>query len=111
MIDLIQKQVELGAKTLDRKNMDNFQMYHTEIQIGNNCVLVKAGEQKMVYIRHQTFNTLRSTNPNFCAETEQWLHNEIRKAMPISGVAEKQRYQFFQKIKQKIDKLTHKIGV
>jgi transcriptional regulator with XRE-family HTH domain len=111
MIDLIQKQAEVGSKTLDIKHTDNFQMYHTEIQIGNNSVLVTAGEQKMVYIRHQTFNTLRSTNPNFCRETEQWLHNEIRKAVPISGVAEKQRYQFFQKIRQKIDKLVNKIGV
>ena len=110
MIDLIQKQAEVGAKTLDIKHTDNFQMYHTDIQIGNNCVLVTAGEQKMVYIRHQTFNTLRSTNPNFCKETEQWLNNEIRKAMPISGVAEKQRYQFFQKVRHKIDKLASKIG-
>lgn len=111
MIELIQKQAEVGSKTLDVKHIDNFQMYHTEIQIGNNCVLVTAGEQKMVYIRHQTFNTLRSTNPNFCKETEQWLHNEIRKSMPISGVAEKQRYQFFQKIIQKIDKLRLKLNV
>jgi transcriptional regulator with XRE-family HTH domain len=110
MIDLIQKQAEVSSKTLNIKKTDNFLMYHTEIQIGNNCVLVTAGEQKMVYIRHQTFNTLRSTNPNFCRETEQWLHNEIRKSMPISGVAEKQRYQFFQKIKQKIDRLANKIN-
>jgi transcriptional regulator with XRE-family HTH domain len=110
LIDLIQKQAEAGSKTLDTRHSDNFLMYHTEVQIGNNCVLVTAGEQKMVYIRHQTFNTLRSTNPNFCKETEQWLQNEIRKSVPISGVAEKQRYQFFQKIKQKIDKLAHKVG-
>ncbi|SFE55507.1 helix-turn-helix domain-containing protein [Thermoflexibacter ruber] len=110
LIDLIQKQAEAGSKTLDIRNRDNFLMYHTEIQIGNNCVLVTAGEQKMVYIRHQTFNTLRSTNPNFCKETQQWLQNEIRKSLPISGVAEKQRYQFFQKIKQKIDKLANKVG-
>ncbi len=109
MIELIEKQAEIGSKTLDVRHHDNFLMYQTEIQIGNNCVLVTAGTQKMVYIRHQTFNTLRSTNPNFCNETEQWLANEIRKSVPISGVAEKQRYQFFQKIKQKIHKLSAKI--
>jgi transcriptional regulator with XRE-family HTH domain len=109
MIEVIEKQAEVGSKILDIRNNDNFLMYQTEIQIGNNCVLVTTPTQKMVYIRHQTFNTLKSTNPKFCSETELWLANEIRKSLPISGVAEKQRYQFFQKIKQKIHKLATKL--
>jgi len=109
LVDLVQRQAETSSKQLDVRQGGDFSMYHAEIQIGNNCVLVKAGPQQTVYLRHQTFNTLRTSNPNFCRETEQWLQNEIRKSLPISGVAEKQRYQFFQKIKQKIDRLAGKL--
>jgi transcriptional regulator with XRE-family HTH domain len=109
LVEQVEQQAEVSSKLSGARNGGDFSMYHAEIQIGNNIVLVKAGPQQMVYIRHQTFNTLKSTNPTFCAETEQWLQNEIRKSLPISGVAEKQRYQFFQKIKQKIDRLAAKL--
>jgi len=43
--------------------------------------------------------------------TELWLNNIIKKSTLISGVSEKQRYQFFKKAFNILDNLIDKIKV
>src|SRR3954462_7641807 len=73
----------------------NYTLYNSELMIGNNCILVKAGGSRNTYISHNTFNAMVTTNADFCDETENWLKNLIKKSIPISGVSEKQRFRFF----------------
>ena len=89
----------------------NYTLYNSELMIGNNCVLIRAGGGRHAYISHNTFNTMVTTNSGFCDETENWLKNLIRKSIPISGVSEKQRFRFFKMMNDKIAKLQEKIGV
>ncbi|MCF8298244.1 MAG: hypothetical protein K9J13_11920 [Saprospiraceae bacterium] len=109
----IQKQAELGKKFISEEfknvNQENYSVYFSEIEITNNCVLVSIGNTKQVYLGHQTFNTMSTSNINYCNETEQWLNNIIRKSILISGVSETQRYQFFRKAFKSIDGLITKI--
>ena len=79
--------------------------------IGNNCVLIRAGAGRHAYISHNTFNTMVTTNSNFCDETENWLKNLIRKSTPISGVSEKQRFRFFKMMNDKITRIQERIAV
>lgn len=109
----IKRQAELSSKFIDEEkwahNENNYTLYSSEIMIGNNSILTTMGNVKATYLSHHTFNTMLTTNQAFCNETEQWLKNLIRKSVQISGVSEKQRYQFFRKIEDAMQRLKAKI--
>jgi hypothetical protein len=113
MLERIKRQAELNVK-LDANNKptsgeNNYALYHSDVMIGNNCVLVTASGTKSTYLSYHTFNTILTSNAGFCNETDQWLKNLIRKSNLISGVAEKQRYRYFKRIDEVLKKLVHKI--
>jgi hypothetical protein len=113
MFARICKQAELNVK-LDINNKptsteNNYALYHSDVMIGNNCVLATMGNMKGAYISYHTFNVMLTTNANFCNETDLWLKNLIRKSNLISGVAEKQRYRYFRGIDEALKKLVSKI--
>jgi hypothetical protein len=83
----------------------NYQLYQSDIEIGNNFILVSVGHAKILYNSFHTFNKMFTTNPPFCELTERWMNNLIKQSNLISGVAEKYRFQFFQKEYAKLDAL------
>ncbi|MGL4596333.1 MAG: hypothetical protein ACRCYO_02320 [Bacteroidia bacterium] len=107
MVNDISRQAEHGCKFRGEvptsKTDNNYTLYNSELMIGNNCILVTIGGSKVTYLSHNTFNSMATTSPGFCDETERWLRNLIRKSIPISGVSEKQRFRFF---RNKLDKIT-----
>lgn len=111
---LLEKQAEKSSKFIKEEkwaeNEGNFTMYESEVLIGNNNILVTAGVLKAVYLSHNTFNTIMTTNVFFCSETEAWLKNMIRKSTQISGMSEKQRHQFFSRSQQKVEELKLRIS-
>ncbi len=113
MMDRIKKQAELNIKMdkdgVPAKTGNNYSLYYSEVMIGNNSILIDMGGIKGVYISYNTFNSMVTTNASFCNETDLWLKNLIRKSNLISGVAEKQRYQYFKQIEDKLQKLKDKI--
>ncbi len=107
----ISKQAELNVK-LDSNNKSDkgsYALYHSDVMIGNNCVMSQMGPMKGAYVSYHTFNVMLTTNPGFCNETDLWLKNLIRKSNLISGVAEKQRYRFFKRIDESLKRLVQKI--
>lgn len=113
MLTRICKQAELNVK-LDTHHkpastQNNYALYHSDVMIGNNCVLATMGGIQETYISYHTFNSMFTNNVTYCAETELWLKNLIRKSSLISGVAEKQRYRYFKIIDDHLKKLIAKI--
>jgi len=111
-IRTLEKQAELSSKIVNGSGTDNnkFTMYHSEIEIGSNYILVQKGDTKTVYLTIHTFNKMVTTNSQFGNETQHWIDNLVRKSTLISGVAEKHRYQFFKKAYDKLEKLNCKIS-
>ena len=110
----IQKQAERSTKVLDsiqdsKSSQPNYILYFSEIELTNNCVLIQIGDSYLVYLGHFSFNTMSSSNNNYADQTSQWLNNIIKKSVQVSGISEKQRYQFFKKMFQKLDQLINKI--
>ncbi len=105
-IDKIQKEAELtyklGFNDEPILGEDTFKLYHSDIEIGNNTIFVKSGENKILYLTHNTMNKIVTVNRQFCDSTETWIENLKRKSNLISGVSEKQRFQFFNKIRTQI---------
>lgn len=87
----------------------NYEMYFSDIEITNNCVLVDLEHTKAVYLGHFSFYTMTTTNAEYCTKTQDWLNSLIRRSTLISGIAEKQRFQFFKKANKQIDELIEKI--
>ncbi|MFH0894271.1 MAG: hypothetical protein V2A54_07535 [Bacteroidota bacterium] len=106
----IQKMAETSSKSGKEGVARNFTLYNSDVDIGNICILAKAGKSRFVFIRHSTFNTLVTSNPVFCSETEQWLEGLLIKSTLISGVSEKHRNRFFRTISTRVGKLNEKIS-
>ena len=87
----------------------NYQLYKSDVVIGTNCIHVDIGETNYSFISFNTLNSLTTSNAAFCKETEHWMENLIKKSTLISGTAEKQRYQFFNKMVKQIDSSREKI--
>ena len=112
-INHIKNQAELSSKfSYDNKSPiheNTFQLYHSEIELGNNTILANVENNLSVYLSHHTYNSLVTQNASFCNETQQWIDQVIRKSSLISGVGEKQRHMYFKKIHKKIDELRNMI--
>ncbi|NOZ45428.1 MAG: hypothetical protein GXO79_01450 [Chlorobi bacterium] len=107
----IQKQAEAKKKVPEDtgETATSFELYYSDIEIGNNCIQISVGNRKNIYLSFNTFNALVSGNQQFCETTNNWLLNLISKATLISGVSEKIRNQFFSKALDSMKALITKI--
>jgi hypothetical protein len=108
-LEKVQRESEMNMKLMASGQTHNFEknftLYHSDIEIGNNSILVKVGESKLLFTSFHTFNKMSTTNHEFCNLTDYWMNNLIKQANLISGVAEKHRFQFFQKMYVQLDNL------
>lgn len=102
MIEMVHTNAASARKNNSDKQ-DTFSMYASEVLLGTNAIYITAGESRYSYISFNTMNSLNTANKEFCEETEHWIRNLERKSTLISGVSEKQRYQFFNKLFHHID--------
>jgi len=110
MIEMVHKNAANSRKNISDKN-ETFSFYCSEVVVGTNCIYVTAGDARASYISFNSINSLTTSNNDFCDETENWLRNIEKKSTLISGVAEKQRYQFFNQMYSHIDKCADKISL
>lgn len=114
LLTFVEKQAEKSSKFIKEEkwaeNEGNFTMYQSELLLSNNHIFVTSGMKKIIYLSHNTFNTMVTTNTVFCNEVENWLKNLMRKSLLISGVAEKQRHNFFKHAQLKVAALASRIS-
>lgn len=109
LMKMVRTWAERGYKS-DENPQNSFQLFESDISIGNNCVLTEMENKKVAYLRHQTFNSMLTANDTFCNETELFLKGLMRRANMISGFAEKQRLSFFNRIQEPINQLMQVLG-
>lgn len=63
----------------------------------------------MAFFMYKIQSTIFLSIPVFGQETELFLRSLMKKSVLISGISERQHYQFFRKIRKKIEKLLDKI--
>ncbi len=108
----IQKYAELGSKKVMGNNIlaeGNYKFYNSDIEIPNNNVLVEMGDTQLVFHSHHTFYIMSTANKSYVDETRLWIDNLLKKSMLISGISEKQRFQFFKKVMTPVEKLKKRI--
>ncbi len=87
----------------------SFGLYNSDLVIGTNCIHINVNNAVYSYISFNTMNSLTTGNQQFCEEIEHWMKNLIKKSTLISGIAEKQRFQFFSKAYKAIDQCIERI--
>lgn len=103
----LHRQCDLGLKIRPGGAVTStpFVCYHSDLMIGNNCVLVKTNGKNTSFLGYNTFNFMSTGNRNFNSQNQQWMENLISKSTQISSTAEKLRNQFFKGLNRKIDEI------
>lgn len=109
MIELVHKNANSSRKNISDKN-ETFWLYCSEVVVGTNCIYTTMNDARYSFISFNTLNSLTTTNRDFCDETEHWLRGIEKKSTLISGIAEKQRYQFFSQMYAHVDKCIERIA-
>ena len=108
-----QKQAELGFKFPFGKQPvgeeGNFQLYHNDIILADNTVLIKAGNVQTSFITSNAINIMQTDNKEFYQYNYSWGRNLMAKSVLISGTAEKERSRFFRKLKEQISSVADQI--
>jgi len=109
---LIVEQLQQTVQIIQKQASDqqaNFELYQSEVTLDNNCILSNMQGLRKVYLRHQNLNVLITQNDKFCEETENDLNTTLSKSVLVSGISERQRHQFFQKIYHKCENTLKKL--
>lgn len=96
----IQKNINVGFKYNTNGSMTGIKhlFYLSDVMIGTNCILAKANQFTSSFISYSSFNFMQTMNADFNYQNELWLNNILSKSTLLSGVAEKQRNQFFKSV-------------
>lgn len=109
LIDNIKQFADEGHKGNKRKVL--FSLYSCSVDLENNFMLMKKGDELMCVLKLYAISRIMTDNESLCLDTKKWIDSLISKSILISGDrAFKERFQFFQKIKNKIQILIKKVN-
>ncbi|PZX53933.1 hypothetical protein LV84_03041 [Algoriphagus ratkowskyi] len=105
VIDNLEKMAEKGKKILpshpDIEGAD-YTFFVNEFIIGDNTFFATMDERKVTYLNHSVIYFHGTSDPKFNDAMFRNLENLIKKSNQISLVAEKERKQFFNKLRKKV---------
>jgi hypothetical protein len=87
----------------------NFQLYHNDMILADNTILVKAGNTMATYLTSNAINLMESHDRAFFEYNYAWGRNLLSKSVPISGTAERERNRFFRILHEKIDSVANRL--
>ena len=109
VIDHIQKQAEYGHKFYPDEEepihgqKNNFKIYHNEVTLSDNVVLIKLENFNVVHIGHNVLNILTTNNQKFYDDNLYFAERVMKNSTLMSVSAEKERKRFFNLLHHKID--------
>lgn len=111
VVNHIQKQAEFGFKFYPgtdypgKRIEDNFKMYHNEVTLSENVILLKLENFNVVHLGHNVLNVLTTNNQVFYEDSAIFIDKVMKNSTLISVSAEKERKRFFNILYHKIDTL------
>ena len=114
LVDHQKRQAELGFKFPINSDQafgeeGNFQLFHNDIILADNTILVKAGDIRATYLTNNAINLIVSYDREYFEYNYAWGRNLLSKSVPISGTAEKERNRFFRTLHKKIDSVKERL--
>ena len=106
LVDHIERQAELGKKftfgETPTASSPDFNLFYNELALGDNTVLVDLGKVKITFLNHSVIDFISTRDERFSNQMYQNLRNLISKSTQISVVGEKDRNNFFGRLRSKI---------
>ena len=96
-----------GDKT--KQQYAEFNLYQSDVLLGNNTVLTVGDNKITTYISHMTFSILATNSDLYARQTEAWLKSILSKSNLISGISEKNRAKYFKNLRKFIDATRERI--
>ena len=113
MVDHLQIQAACGYKFPYGKAPSgvegNFQLFHNDLILADNTILVKSGDTCATYLTSNAINLMQSHDRAFFEYNYAWGRNLLSKSVLISGTAEKERNRFFRTLHEKIEAVTRQL--
>jgi hypothetical protein len=85
-----------------------FRLYLSPVDIMNDFMITKRDGINVTSIKLYTINGIFTSNDYFCSEVEKWMKDTITKSLFLSGASAKERFKFFQHLKNKVNNLLDK---
>jgi len=109
LLDLNATMHRWAEKGTKGKKNTPYKFYVSEIDLGNTFVLFRKYGTINCDLKLFNINHFDIFDLQFCHEIENWLNSAIQGSTLISGSSEIQRYQFFNRQRQKICALMDKM--
>ncbi|MGC9345149.1 MAG: hypothetical protein ACP5E3_20760, partial [Bacteroidales bacterium] len=85
-------------------NKDNLRLFHNDIILADNTVIIKSEESGLIFITSNAINLMHTGNKKFFEYNYRWGMSLLKKSVQISGTAEKERNRFFQVLHNQIER-------
>jgi hypothetical protein len=105
LLQLIEN-LEMLAEKEYKGNDSFYRMFLSSVAIMNDFMITKRDGVNVTTIKLYTINGMFTSDTTFCSEVEKWMHNSISKSISLSGNATRERFQFFRKLKDRINYLS-----
>jgi len=106
LINHLEKQAELGLKFYPNQEptpaSSEYRMYVNELILGDNTIFAKIGDSQITFLNYGVLYIAYTMNERFNKAMSENLDNLITKSSMISKSGEKERVQFFNKLREKI---------
>jgi hypothetical protein len=106
MISHMEDQATAGRKFMpDGKPLVTdapYKLFVNDFFVGDNTIVAKAGDLRLVYVNHAAINFVFTSTPAFVDYNEEFMNNIIKRSSMISEVGERTRSRFFNLIHERI---------
>ncbi|SHF69298.1 hypothetical protein SAMN04488522_103343 [Pedobacter caeni] len=96
-----------SKKTIDVSH--TFNWYNCDV-LGTIAYLAEMNGTKVCFNRFNTFNFLKTEDPEYCLQTKAWMQSLMRKSVSFSGQGEKHRNKYIYQAFQECDALIKEIS-
>lgn len=106
LINHIEREAELGVKFTiglpPKINAPEYRLFVNELILGDNTFMVETGNAHVTFLNHSVLYFVATSDEKFNNSMIKNLENLMKKSTLISAVGEKERQQFFNRMRAKI---------
>ncbi|MBS1496448.1 MAG: hypothetical protein JSU03_00535 [Bacteroidetes bacterium] len=106
LINHLEQQAETGLKFRigEKPNTASppYNLFWNDLVLGDNTVLAEMDARKVTILNHSVINFIATTDDRFNSYMFDTMQNLIKRSTQLSKVGEKERYRFFNRIRDKM---------